>query len=175
MSPPCDGGTAQDRYTRQDKKKIARTTQRLKRLKGRLPEETADFVEELSADFIDYTDFFRLGHKQEAIKTTANGSAFACGGQTSSVRISGSSKSFSFRSWPLVFRAGHRAVTSCGNDQTDLGWQSEISVGCCARSPGNAPHSNRDHGQCQDFGSRIPSPASHSTRESNEEGRRTGW
>jgi short-subunit dehydrogenase len=68
MKPISDGGAAQDRYTRQDQKKIARTTKRLKRLKGRLPEETADFVEELSADFTDYADFFRLNHKQKAIK-----------------------------------------------------------------------------------------------------------
>jgi short-subunit dehydrogenase len=68
MYPTFDGGAAQDRCTRQDKKKIARTTKRLKRLNGRLPEETADFVEELSADFTDYADFFRLNHKHKAMR-----------------------------------------------------------------------------------------------------------
>jgi hypothetical protein len=32
-------------------------------------EETADFVEELSADFTDYADFFRLGCKQTRQKS----------------------------------------------------------------------------------------------------------
>src|SRR3981081_194955 len=92
-----------------------------------------------------------------------------------SVRISGSSESSSSQSSQLVFRAGHRAATNCANDQADPGWRLQIFVDCCAKATRAAPHPNIDRGRYQDFELRIPSPDWHSTIESNEEGRKTGW